>query len=242
MNRTCPVWISITPARSAAARASCAAQIQSRCGCDEVRRGLGGRRDDQEGRPRTGGKHVDPRPEQLLQVAGDGQGGSRIPRVALERPRDLEREERIAVRVLLDAAHERPRPRTAQAGPEHRLERADAQRPKRDAAAAGRGGSARSRPRVTWPPPLDRSVRMSPTGSSRRRRMANVSAEAVGRSSHWTSSTTSITRPLRERSRRRVRKAADTAPLSSGASGSSRSSAMARARRWGPGSFAASSS
>ena len=91
----------------------------------------------------------------------------------------------------------------------------------------GRGRHARC--------PSDRRASTNPTGSSRRRRMANSSAEAVGRSSHWTSSTTSSTGPMRERSRRRVRKAVETAPRSSVASGSSRSSATAKARRWGGG-------
>ena len=133
MNRTYPVRVSITPARSAAARASCAALSNPVAAA--TRSGVGWeeaetiRRADRD----IGGKPLDPHPEQLLQVAGDGQGGSRIPRVAFERPRDFEREERIAVRRFLDAVHERPWPRATEAGPEHRLERPDAQRPKRDA-------------------------------------------------------------------------------------------------------------
>ena len=108
-------------------------EIQPGCRRNEVRRRLGRRRDDQEGQRRTGRKDVDPCAEQLLEVPGNGQGGSRTRPVVFEHPRDLEGEEGIAVRVLVDAAQEGPRPRTAQASSKHRLERAEAQRPKGDA-------------------------------------------------------------------------------------------------------------
>ena len=78
-------------------------EIQRGCGCDKVRRVLRGHRRNQEGGARTDRKDVDPRPEQILEVPRDREGGSRTHRVALERPGDLEREERIATRVLVDA-------------------------------------------------------------------------------------------------------------------------------------------
>jgi hypothetical protein len=94
---------------------------------------LGRNGGDQEDQARIGGKDVDPIPKEILEVTGDGKGGSRIRPVELERPCDLEREEWISAGVLVNAAQERPRPRTAEARPKHRLECAEAQRSRRDA-------------------------------------------------------------------------------------------------------------
>ena len=216
-------------------------QIQPGCGRDQVRRGLGGRRRDQEGQAACDRKDVDPRAEQLLEVPGDGKGGSRTHPVALERPRDLEREEGIAVRVLVDAAQEGPRPRTAQASSEHRLERPEAQRPKDDPMRAdpvtapdqGRGDRPASRRPERENEP-DRLV--SQTTDGERRAPKRSVGRATGRRPRPRAQARSAS------ARAGGSKAAETAPRSSGASGSSRSSATARARRWGAGSFSASSS
>ena len=164
----------MTPARSAAARASCAARPNPVAAATSS--GVGWEDADATRRAKrsTGRKDVDPRAEQLLEVPGDGKGGSRTRPVALERPRDLEREEGIAVRVLVDASQEGPRPRTAQPSPEHRLERAEAQRPQGDA--------VQSDPVTAPDPGQGRHARCHPTGARGRarparlcrRRMANV--------------------------------------------------------------------
>ena len=212
------------------------------CGGDQIRRRLGGCRGDQEGLARVGRKDIDPRPEERLEVSGNGKGRSRPHPPVAERPRDLEREEGIAVRMprgcgagVAAATNDPSRVRNS-AWSAPMLSGPRAMRSDRS------GDSARSTPRVTGPLPSDRKATTSPTGSDRSRRTANVSAAAVGRSSHWASSTTSRTRPVRDRSRRRVRKAVETAPWSSGASGSSRSRATARARRCGAGIVSAVSS
>ena len=48
--------------------------VQPGCGCNKVRRGLGGSRDDQEDRACRGRKPFDPLPEQRLEIARHGQG------------------------------------------------------------------------------------------------------------------------------------------------------------------------
>ena len=159
-------------------------QIQPRCRRDQVRRRLGRRRHDQEGQGRTGEEGR----RSVRGAAPRGPGGREgwIP--------DSSSRARAALAISsakkgLPSAfswmrrrrgrgHERPRRARSIAWSAPRLSGPRVMRCSRS------GGSARSRSRATCPPPADRSASTSPTGSSRRRRMANSSAEAVGRSSH----------------------------------------------------------
>ncbi len=241
MNRTCPDRVSMTPAVSAAARASwtagpspVAAATRSGVGWADAeatrraRRVSAGRtsiRARSSASRSRGTGSVDPATTQSLPSA-----------LAISSAKKGLPSDASWMRRRTGRGHERPSRAWNSAWSAPRLSGPSVIQSIRS------GGNARSTRRLPGSLPSDRCVSTSPTGSTRSRRNAKASAAAVGRSSHWASSTTRRTRPVRERSRRSVRKAVETAPWSRGASGSSRSSATARARRCGAGIVAAVSS
>ena len=153
--------------------------------------------------------------------AGRPGNGPGLARGADDRPagsRDLEREQRIAVRHLVEADDERSREGIVRPLPKDPSKRADRERP--DSQRRVGEGAIRLDGSLGAPDP-SRSDSRTPTGSVVSRRNTNDRTRAEGRSSHCTSSIATTTGRLapasRRPGRRRVRRRADPArpPVSS---------------------------